>query len=44
MGDMCRVTYIRRRDVIEQGRSVTNIRANCYQSRGNRDFAGEDEV
>ena len=26
------------------GRSVTNFRANCYQSRANRDYAGEGEV
>jgi len=26
------------------GRSVTNSRANCYQSRANRDCGGEGEV
>jgi len=26
------------------GRTVTNFRANCYQCRANRDYAGEGEV
>ena len=38
------VTYIRRRDVIEPGRSVTNSRAKCYILEGELLPIGEGEV
>ena len=45
------VTYIESEMLLSQGevlptpgRSVTNSRANCYQSRANRDCGGEGEV